>query len=93
MARCASSLAGNALHSASVTKDAVGMIADDIIARFIEHSTRMGLSDCKANSIGKSLAQRTCCDLNPRRIEGFRMPWRDAVDLLNCEKVSSSGTE
>jgi hypothetical protein len=45
MARCASSFAGNTLHSASVTKDAVGMIADEIISRLIKHSTCMGLSD------------------------------------------------
>jgi hypothetical protein len=88
MARLAGSLAGNTFHSTSITKDAVGMIVDEIISRFIEHSAGMGLSDCKANGIGKPLAQRPCRDLNPGSIEGFRVPWCDAIDLLNWEKVS-----
>jgi hypothetical protein len=73
---------GNTLHSAPITKEAIGVVADEIIARLIEDGSSVRLSNGKTNCICETLSKRASCDFNTFGIMTFRMTRCDATDLL-----------
>ena len=82
MASSGGSLAGNTLHSTAITKEAVCVVVDQVIAGFVEHCSSVLLGDGETDSIGETLAKRTSGDFNAGCVVGFGMAWSNAVDLL-----------
>jgi hypothetical protein len=82
MTSSAGSFACNALHSATITKEAVCVIAKEIIAWLVEDGSSMRLSNCKTDRIGESLTKRASCDFNTVGIVAFRMTRCDAINTL-----------
>lgn len=76
------SLAGNALHGTTITKEAVGVVVDEVIARLVEDSAGVGLGNGKTNGVGETLTQGTGGDLNTRSVVGFGVTRGDATHLL-----------
>ena len=48
-------LAGDALHGAAITEEAVGVVVDKFEARLVEDCACMGLCNGKTNSIAEAL--------------------------------------
>lgn len=76
------SLAGNTLHSTTITEEHVSVVVDQIEARLVEDSTGVRLSHGETDGIGETLAKRTSGHLNTRGIVSLGMTRCDAVDLL-----------
>lgn len=72
----------DSLHGASVTKEAKCPVVDQVVPGFVEHACDVCLRNRQPNGIRKTLAQRTCRDFDPRCLEGFRVSWCLAVQLL-----------
>jgi hypothetical protein len=70
------------LHSTPISKEAEGVIIDQLKTRLIEQGSRMRLSDGQTNSIGETLAQGSCRNFDAGSVMGFGMTWGDAVDML-----------
>lgn len=76
------SLGGNALHGATVTEEAVGVVVDQVEAGLVVDSTGVGLSDGKTDSVGETLTERTSGDLDTRGVVGLGVTGENAVNLL-----------
>lgn len=76
------SLAGNALHGATVTEEAVGVVVDEVIARLVEDGSGVSLGNSKAHRIGEALTQGTGGDLDARSVMSFGMTRGFAAHLL-----------
>jgi hypothetical protein len=74
--------AGNTLHSAAITEEAIGVVADEIIARLVEDGSSVCLSNGKTNCICETLSKRASCDFDAFGIMTFRMTRCDTTDLL-----------
>ena len=59
-----SSLRCNTFHSTSITKEHICIIIDQFIARLIEDSTRVSLSNGKTNSIAETLTKGASCNFH-----------------------------
>ena len=59
MACCAGSFTSDTFHSTSISEEAEGVVVDQFEIRFVEFGSSVSLGDCKANSIGETLAERT----------------------------------
>jgi hypothetical protein len=79
---CASSLAGNTLHSTTITEDGVCVVVEKLIAGLVEHTSAVSLGNGKTNGVGETLTERTGCDLNTRGLVGLRVTWGDTAELL-----------
>lgn len=75
-------LTRDAFHSATITKESVRMIVDEVKSWLVEGRSSLCLGDGEADSIGEPLTQRARGDFNACGIERFRMARGDAVDLL-----------
>ncbi len=84
----AGSFACNTLHRTTVTKEAVGVVAEEVVAWLVENGPTVPLGNGQANCIGKSLTERTSCDFNTLGSVALRMTWGDAINVL-WEPVSS----
>lgn len=83
MARSTSSLAGNTLHSTSITKDAVCVVVEQVVSWSVENGSRMSLGNSKTNSIGNALTERTGCDLDARGVVRFGVTGSDTAKFLS----------
>lgn len=77
-----SGLAGNAFHGTTITEEDIGMVVDEVVARFVEDGTEMSLGNSQTNCVGKALSQRPSGDLDPGGVMCFGMARGDAIDLL-----------
>lgn len=76
------SLAGNTLHSASVTEEAVGVVGEQVIAGLVENSGAVSLRNGETNRVGETLAQGTGGDFDTGGFVRLRVTGSDASDLL-----------
>ena len=83
MASHGCSLAGNTLHSTTITEEREGVVVDQIKAGLVELSSGVRLGNGKTDSVGETLAERTGGDLNARCVVVCRMAGCFAVDLLS----------
>lgn len=60
-----SSLRSNTLHGASIAKEDIGIVVNQLIAGLVVNSCGVSLGNGKTDRIGKSLTQRTSCDFYP----------------------------
>ena len=82
MACSTGSFACDALHGAPITKEAVCIVAEQIIVWLVEHGSGVGLSYSKANCIGEALTKRASGNFNTFGIVAFRVAGSDTVNLL-----------
>jgi hypothetical protein len=75
-------LAGNTLHSAAITEEAVCVVVDQVIARLVEDGGGVSLSNGQTNSVGETLTQRTSGDLDTRGVVSLGVTGSDAINLL-----------
>jgi hypothetical protein len=87
MASHASGLASNTLHSAAITKEAVGMVVDNVETVLVINSSGVCLSNGKTDGISKTLAEWTGGDFDTGCVVGFRMARCDAVYLTEMLEV------
>lgn len=90
-----SSLAGNTLHSTAITEEGVGVVVDELVARLVEDSSGVGLSNSQTDGVGETLAQRTSGDLNTGGVVSFGVTGGNTSNLLcgwgkisRCSKAS-----
>lgn len=76
------SLAGNTLHSATITEEHVGVVVEKLEAGLVVDTTGVGLSHGETNSVGKTLTERTSGDLNTGGVVSLGVTGGDAVELL-----------
>lgn len=90
---CGSCFGSDTFHSTAITKEDKGVVVDQLVARFVEDSGSVGLSNGKTDCICKTLAKRTCGHLNTWCVVGLWVTWADAVDcLLHHISTSFLGT-
>jgi hypothetical protein len=77
------------LH-ASITQESICVVVDELESRLVEFGGSVMLSNCKTNSIRKTLTKRSCGDLNTRSIMCFWVTRCDAVNglMLEIRKIS-----
>lgn len=76
------SLGGNTLHQATITKEAVCVVVNKVVAGLVEDGSSVSLSNGKTNGVGDTLAKRTSGDLNAGGVVGLGVTGGDAVDTL-----------
>lgn len=76
------SLAGNTLHSATITEEHVGVVVEKLEAGLVVDTTGVSLSHGETNSVGETLAKRTSGDLNTGGVVSLGVTGGDAVELL-----------
>lgn len=76
------SLGGNTLHQAAITKEAVCVVVDKVVAGLVEDGSGVSLCNGKTNSVGDTLAERASGDLNTRGVVGLGVTGGDAVNVL-----------
>lgn len=80
-----SGLRGNTLHGATVTKEAVGVVVDEVEAGLVEGTGSLGLSHGKTNSVGETLTKRASGDLDTGGVVSLGVTGGDAVNgLISC---------
>lgn len=77
----------NTLHSTAITEESVCMVVDQIEAISVELRSRVCLCNCKTDSIGETLTQRSGCNFNAGCVMCFRVARCDAIDLSEVLKV------
>lgn len=82
MARGTGCFASDALHSATVSEEAVRIVVEEVVAWLVEDSSAMCLCDCHAHSIAETLAQWARGDFHTFGIVALRMTRCDTVDTL-----------
>ena len=80
-ARQCERLVRDALHHATVTKEGVGVVIDDLVARLVEFSGEKALGDRHTHGIGDALAERSGGGFYARRDADFRVTGRLRVQL------------
>ena len=83
------SLGGNTLHQAAITKEAVCVVVDKVIAGLVEDGSGVSLGNGKTNGVGDTLAERASGDLNTGGIVGLGVTGGDAVDTLFAQDCVS----
>lgn len=83
MAGSTSSLAGNTLHSTSISEDAVCVVIEQVVSWSVENGSRMGLGNSKTNSIGNTLTEGSGCDLDSGGVVSFRVTGSDTAKFLS----------
>lgn len=76
------SLAGNTLHSTTITEEHVGVVVEKLEAGLVVDTTGVGLGHGETNSVGETLAKRTSGDLNTGGVVSLGVTGGDAVELL-----------
>ncbi len=76
------SFACDTLHGAPITKEAICVVADKVIAWFVEDGSSVGLSNGKTNCVGETLPEWASGDFDTIGVVAFRMSGRDAVHFL-----------
>ena len=83
MASSAGSFTGNALHSATISKECEGMVVDELEARLVELGSRVGLCNCETDGVCKTLTEGTSGNLDTGCILSFGVTWCDAIYCLD----------
>lgn len=84
-------LAGNTLHQAAVTEEAVGVVVHDVEAGLVERGSGVGLSHGETDGVADTLAQGTSGHLDARGVMGLRVTGGDAVHTLwGCQRRGSA---
>lgn len=76
------SLAGNTLHSTTITEEHVGVVVKEVIARLVEGGSSLSLGNGQTDGVGETLAERTGGDLNTGGVVSLGVTGGDAVELL-----------
>lgn len=76
------SLAGNTLHSATITEEHVDVVVDQLVAGLVEDGGGVLLSNSETDGIGETLTKRASGDLDTGGVVGLGVTGCDAVDLL-----------
>ena len=76
------SLAGNTLHSATITEEHVDVVVDQLVAGLVEDGGGVLLSNGETDGIGETLTKRASGDLDTGGVVGLGVTGCDAVDLL-----------
>lgn len=82
MASSRGGLTGDTLHGTAITKEDIGVIVGELIARLVEHTSGVSLGNGKTDCVGEALSERAGSDFNTGSIVGLRMTRSYAVDLL-----------
>jgi len=90
VASSAGCLAGNTLHGASITKKAVGVVVDKLIARLVKDASSVLLGNGQTHGIGETLTKRTSGDLDTRCVVSFWVTRGDAVYSLEDYQLPSN---
>jgi hypothetical protein len=75
-------LAGNTLHSATITEEHVHVVVDQLVAGLVEDGGGVLLGDSETDGIGETLTERASGDLDTGGVVGLGVTGSDAVDLL-----------
>ena len=76
------SLAGNTLHSTTITEVHVGVVVEEVIARLVEGGSSLSLGNGQTDGVGETLTERTGGDLNTGGVVSLGVTGGDAVELL-----------
>jgi len=76
------SLAGNSLHSTTITEESVGVVGADIETGLVENGSSVCLSNSETDSIGETLTKGTGGNLDTGGVVGLRVTRCDGVDGL-----------
>lgn len=76
------SLAGNTLHSTTITEVHVGVVVEEVIAGLVEGGSSLSLGNGQTDGVGETLAERTGGDLNTGGVVSLGVTGGDAVELL-----------
>lgn len=76
-------LAGNTLHGAAITEEAVCVVVEEGVAGLVEDGSGVTLSNGKTNGVGETLTQRTSGDLDTGGVVSLGVTGGDAVELLH----------
>lgn len=87
------SFACDTLHGAPITKKAVCVVVDKVVAWFVEDGSSVGLSNGKTNCIGEPLPKWASGDFDAIGVVAFRMSRCDAVNMLPNIKSARTTTE
>ena len=77
----------DAFHQIAVSHNAVNAIIHNIKVWPVILRGHVSLSDCHANAVGKTLAERTGCRFNSGCQMIFRMAWSFAPELTKIFQV------
>ena len=76
------SLAGNTLHSTTITEVHVGVVVEEVIAGLVEGGSSLSLGNGQTDGVGETLTERTGGDLNTGGVVSLGVTGGDAVELL-----------
>src|SRR5437867_10137296 len=85
----------NAFHQIAVRNNCIDVMIDNVAAILVELGSEVSGTHRHANTIGKPLAQRTCCYLDTWRQSVFRMagslraPLTKTLQLLHRKVIAS----
>lgn len=82
MTRSAGRLASDTLHGATIAKEAICVVAEEVITWLVEDSSGVCLRNCEADCVTESLAKWASCDFNAFCVMALRMTRGDAVNAL-----------
>lgn len=83
-----SSLAGNTLHSTTITEVHVGVVVEEVIAGLVEGGSSLSLGNGQTDGVGETLTERTGGDLNTGGVVSLGVTGGDAVELLVFVRIS-----
>ena len=86
--RCASSFAGNAFHSTSISEETKCMVVDQLKVRLVELGSSVGLSNCETHGVREALTKWSCGHFDARCVLSFWVPGGNAIDLLQANRES-----
>ena len=81
------SLAGDTLLGATITKEGVGVVVDQVESGLVERGGGLRLGDGETDGVGDTLAKRAGGDLNSGGVVGLGVTGADAVDLAELFQV------
>lgn len=76
-------LAGNTLHGAAITEEAVCVVVEQVEAGLVEDGSGVTLGNSQTNGVGETLTQGTSGDLNTGSVVSLGVTGGDAVELLH----------
>ena len=82
-----SGLAGNALHSATITEEEECVVVDQLEAGLVVYGSGVCLGNSKTNSVGETLTKRTGGHLDAGCVVRLRVTRCDAVNCAECLQV------
>lgn len=83
------SLRGNTFHNTTITKEHVGVVVEQVEARLVEDSTRVGLGHSQTDSVSETLTKRSSGDLNSGGVVSLGVTGSNAANLLQDMDIST----